>query len=608
MDAERSSAPNAPLPADRHVRLAQDVTVAANEASSIEDAMGRAVEAVCTHCGFAVGHFYDRPGEGTGHLLPMPVWYVDDADRYESFRRVTDALRLPVGQGLPGRAAVTGRPAWSSDLAADENLPRARWATEAGLVAGLAVPVLVGQEVVGVLEFFSRRSMGADQELVETLSQVGNQLGRVVERSRTAQALADSEERMRLVVETSGDAFVGMDAAGLISDWNRAAESLFGWTRAEAIGRRLSDTIIPLRYRAAHDQGVARYFDTGEAVVFGQRIELHSLHRDGHETPVELSIWPVRAGGTVEFNAFVHDISERRQAQAATERFEIAFDDAPIGMVLSDAGGRFVQANRAYRDMLGYAEDELVEMTFADITPDEEHAATTELFERLLAGELRSHRFETRCIHADGHLVWVLLSASAVPSAEGTVGYLIVQLEDISDRKAAETELARRALHDPLTGLANRSLLMDRLRQAIARAQRDDTCFALMFLDLDHFKRVNDTLGHGAGDQLLCTIADRLVASLRPFDTSVRLGGDEFVVLCERGGEDEARALAGRVVAAVHAPCTLGAEEVRVTASVGVVMAGPALVDAPGLLREADSAMYRAKRGGRARSEVVDRR
>jgi len=588
------------------LRLLQAVTKAANEASTVDDAMHKALSAVCAAFAWPVGHYYHRSEGDPAQLVPAPVWHLDDGARFDAFRRVSDALCLRLGQGLPGRVAATGRPAWINDLGADENFPRARWAAEAGLVAGFGFPVLVGAEVVGVLEFFSSSAVAAEPQLVEVMNQVGTQLGRVVERSRAARALADSEERMRLIVETASDAFVGMDSCGVIVDWNSAAEALFGWSRAEAIGARLADTIIPVRYRAAHDQGLARFLDTGEAVVFGQRLELQALHRNGHEVPMELSIWPVRVSTGVRFNAFVHDISDRRRAQAATERFQIAFDDAPIGMVLTDVAGRFLQANRAYCEMLGYGEDELSAMTFADITPDDELAASMEQFERLLAGEMRSYRIEKRYVHADGHLVWVLLSVSGVPAPGGGIAYVIGQIEDISERKEFEAKLARQALHDPLTGLPNRLLLMDRLRQAIWRAERDATSLALMFVDLDHFKQVNDSLGHEAGDRVLSSIAQRLVACLRPADTAARLGGDEFVILCERVDEQETRALTSRVTAAVDAPSVVGAHQVAITASVGVVMSGPAPADAEALLREADAAMYRAKAAGKGRSEIVE--
>ena len=190
--------------------------------------------------------------------------------------------------------------------------------------------------------------------------------------------------------------------------------------------------------------------------------------------------------------------------------------------------------------------------------------------------------------------------ASAPPGA-------VVSCTDITARKRAEMQLAHQALHDPLTGLPNRTLFLDRVGLALARLDRRPTTAAVLFLDLDRFKSVNDRWGHEAGDQVIRTVADRLRAALRPGDTAARLGGDEFTVLCEDiAGQADAVAIAERVIGAVAQPLHLGDQEAPLTTSVGIALArGPN--DRPeGLLRDADAAMYRAKERGKARWEVFD--
>ncbi|MGQ0521867.1 MAG: PAS domain S-box protein [Actinomycetota bacterium] len=618
-DPQRSAGPQRPRRAAHGVTLGETrallsllhtTATAANEASSVEQAMQVCLDEVCTYFRWPVGHFYTVVLGPPEELVSSAIWHLADPERFDAFRRVTEALRLTRGKGLPGRVLATGAPAWIPRLKDDENFPRLDWTVEAGLCAGYAFPVLAGERVVGVLEFFSATAGEPDRSVVEVMGQVGTQMGRVVERAATAAALQDSEERMRLVVETAGDAFVGIDRDGTILAWNAAAEALFGWPREEAIGRRLTETIIPPRYRAAHGEGLARYLASGESTVLGRRVELEALHRDGHEVPMELAVWPVRVGRDVQFNAFVHDISERRQAEVALreaeERFRRAFDDAPIGMCLVDHEGRILRANQSYCEMLGYSEDALRGMTVGELTYPDDVEASQEPFGRVLAGGLASYRVEKRYVHADGHPVWAMLNVSAVRDDGGRIVHLIGQIEDISARRQAEEALTRQALHDHLTGLPNRSLMLDRLRLALARTRRQPGTVTVMFVDLDNFKCINDSLGHDAGDQVLVTVAQRLQAAVRPADTVCRMGGDEFVVVCEGLDEAEPTEIARRVEAAVSEPFAVDGREVAVTASVGLAVDAGGTAGPEGLLGNADAAMYRAKKAGKARYHVFD--
>lgn len=595
---------------DASLLLLRTIALAANEATCIEQAMQDGIDAICAYAGWPVGHFYMPSPEGE-ELVPSTLWHLDDPDRYDAFRRVTEALRLRAGPTLPGRVFASGQPVWIENLADDPDFVRRKAAAEAGIVGGFGFPVISGTDVVGILEFFSTERNDPDAGLLAVMEQIGTQLGRVVERSRAAAALREGEERMRLVVETAYDGFIAMDAEGVITDWNAAAEAVFGWSRAEAVGRPLCETLIPERDREAHTRAVARFLSTGEPTVVGRRREVFGLHREGHEIPLDLRIWAVRRDHTVLFNAFVHDVTERRSAEAALreakERFQAAFDNAPIGMVLVDLTGRIIQANRSYCEMLGYTEDALRALTVAELTHPDDTDSSREFFRRAVTRQLTSHRVEKRYVHADGHPVWVSLSVSEVKGPAGDIAHFIGQIQDISAQKEAEEKLTRQALHDPLTGLPNRSLLLDRLRQALARSSRGPTTVTVMFLDLDNFKLVNDSLGHEAGDKVLFQVAQRLLRAVRPTDTVCRLGGDEFVIVCEGlNGETEAKLIAARIEEAVSEPCALGDQEATVTASVGLVLAGAGTQTPETLLRDADAAMYLAKEGGKARLEIFD--
>jgi diguanylate cyclase (GGDEF)-like protein/PAS domain S-box-containing protein len=259
--------------------------------------------------------------------------------------------------------------------------------------------------------------------------------------------------------------------------------------------------------------------------------------------------------------------------------------------------GRFTLLNPAWEHLLGWTREELQSRPLADfVHPDDKEQALAPI----LAGQghpTEVENFTTRYRHRDGSWHWLLWSARR----DGDTWYAAAK--DVTDRMWLE----RQALHDPLTNLPNRSLLMDRARQALARLHRGGGVLAMLFIDLDKFKAVNDNLGHEAGDRLLVMVSERLADLMRDSDTVARLGGDEFVVLAEDvESEGEALALAGRVLDALERPFPLGTAEVAMLASVGVAVARDSNSDPETMLREADLAMYKAKGAGGRRLELFD--
>ena len=286
-------------------------------------------------------------------------------------------------------------------------------------------------------------------------------------------------------------------------------------------------------------------------------------------------------------------------------RFRRAFDDAPIGMALVDLAaplnGPLLQVNRAFAAMAG--RDDAADLV--SITHVEDRLGMVSLLRDLAEDRQVADRVERRLVQPDGEAVWVSLSASAVHDDDGMPLYAVLHVEDATERKLAEARLTEMALHDPLTGLPNRLLLLDRLQRSLARARRRRSSVALLVCDLDRFKVINDSLGHDAGDVLLVTLARRLEEVLGDHDAAARLGGDEFVVVCEDASEDEAVLVAQRMQEVLGQPCAIGDDEMVVTASIGIVMSN-GFASPFALLRDADAAMYRAKEGGGGRIEVFD--
>ena len=285
---------------------------------------------------------------------------------------------------------------------------------------------------------------------------------------------------------------------------------------------------------------------------------------------------------------------------ASETRFRATFDQAAIGMARVDPKGLFLQVNQKLCDMLGYTRDELLAMTAFDIVLPEERNAYAGERAQLISGEFASYSREMRYVRKDGALLWVNRTVSLVRDAAGQPLYFIRVIEDITERKHLQQELQHLAHHDSLTRLPNRKMFYDRLEHALGQARRRNWTTGVMFIDLDGFKVVNDTLGHGVGDQLLQQVSARLTQCVRADDTVGRLGGDEFaVILSELAREQDGGLVARKIIDALAKPFQIDGHEVQITASIGITICPPDSGDAGVLLSNADAAMYAAKKLGK---------
>lgn len=290
------------------------------------------------------------------------------------------------------------------------------------------------------------------------------------------------------------------------------------------------------------------------------------------------------------------------------ERFRSAFDYAPIGIGLVSPSGKWIKANRAMTQILGYSEADFLATDFQSITLPEDLGPTLVKVHELLAGKVPNCQMEQRYIHKTGHTVWTSWSVSAANDTKVNQPNLIFQIQDITDKKSAEQQLQHEATHDALTGLPNRPLFMSRLSVALAKArQTAGYNVSILFIDLDRFKYVNDSLGHFIGDELLKEISARLSECMRPSDLVARLGGDEFTILVEGKYEpNEVTAISERIQQKFRIPFNIHGHEIYSTASIGILNASEKHLVSEDVLRDADTAMYQAKRSGKARHAVFD--
>ncbi|WP_062133067.1 sensor domain-containing protein [Demequina aestuarii] len=287
--------------------------------------------------------------------------------------------------------------------------------------------------------------------------------------------------------------------------------------------------------------------------------------------------------------------------------FHQTFHDSPIGMLIADAEGKVVSVNRAFTHMFGHDGDGLQGRQAESLTHPDDVGRERELVHKLVAGEQRSYQVQKRLLHHSGDVVWTRSTVSKVVDHAGDAQY-VAQIEDVTEVRKAKDLLSRRTLHDPLTGLANRALVLDRLSVSIDAHRNRETTVACLFLDIDHFKLINDSLGHEAGDALLVELARRIQHAVRAGDTVARLGGDEFVVVLDDiAHQDVAEDLLATVCTAVQSPFVVEGHEVVPTVSAGLALAQPG-VSAESLMRNADTAMSHAKARGRNRREVFTER
>jgi diguanylate cyclase (GGDEF)-like protein/PAS domain S-box-containing protein len=430
--------------------------------------------------------------------------------------------------------------------------------------------------------------------------------------STVDRALEEAEKRFANAFEEApiGMALVGLD--GKFMRVNRAMPEIVGYQAEQLLELTFQEITHPDDLDA--DLELVRQLVAGELRSY--RMEKRYLRSDGEQCWVLLSVSLVRddTGEPLYFVSQIEDVTERRRSEdalrEAEDRFRSAFEEAPIGMAMNSVDGRFLRVNRALCEITGYSREQLEATSHRSITHPDDLARNDRGCAEVVAGATSHYRSEQRYIHADGHMVPVDLSATVVRDGDGEPIHLLTQVQDITERKRFEGQLQYLADHDSLTGLFNRRRFEEELTRELATAERYESKVALLAIDLDDFKYINDSLGHSIGDELIVRVGQAVRARVRRTDVLARLGGDEFAVILPRVDETGAIEVAESLLEAVGEVDLVGLGGRgggRVSASIGVAMFHAASkLTAEELLVEADIAMYDAKEAGRARAVLYD--
>jgi len=548
----------------------------------------------------------------------------------------------------------------------------------------------------------------------------------------------EGDELFKLILDNALDAYIAIDENSNILEWSLPAEKIFGWSKQEVLGQSLTSTIIPPKYKAAHDAGMKRFLTTGKHRLLNQRIEITACRKDGDELPVELSITPIKIAGSYIFSASLRDITQRKQIEEAlrnqTSLLQSILDNIADGVSVADTQerlllinpaaermlgldpleshpnqvvhdyelyladkvtpyphdkrpmtrvihgeavydleayvrhekapeGRWVSANAkplkdsegrilggvvVLRDIterkqveeelrqaqehfrllvegitdyaiimmdvnnivvswnpgaeriLGYSKAEVIgQPATVFFTPEDNHS---DQIQRELQQAMTEGRFEDERWHVrkDNTRFWGSGIMMPLWDKAGSLRGFVKIMRDNTARKIAEEQIAYLANHDPLTGLANRVQFNNRLHDALAHAKRDNSYIAVLLLDLDRFKFINDTLGHHIGDLLLKEVSLRLLSCVRETDLVARLGGDEFVIIQTHLAQPKAAGvLTQKLIKELSRTYLLDGQEIHSSASIGVAVYPKDAKDPVQLLKNADIAMYQAKAQGR---------
>ena len=426
---------------ERMVKLVRDVASTANTAASAAQALKTTLELIAAYTTWPVGHVYQPVKGDVAMLASMPVWHVDDRERYREFMAVTEMTQFRPGEGLPGRVYATGKALWIEDVTRDDNFPRADSLSAVSVRGAFAFPVQVRDEVVAVLEFFSADIQAPDPSVLEMAEEVGRQLGYVIERKRIEQAMEESERKFRGIFDYSSQLMGLVSTEGIILQFNEAALAMVGKVQEEILGQRLWESPWWRHSR----QRAKEVEEAVETAALGKTVRFETTHvdKEGRIRDIDFALSPItdQSGRVIYLIPEGRDITDRKTAEAEAKKLAMVVEKTTTGVVITDGRGRVEWFNRGFGHITGYTLEEMRGKRPGEILqgPDTDPDTVKTVVRALTAS--RGVKVEILNYHKSGTPYWVELDIQPIFSDDGELVQFIAVETDITERKRTEEAL-----------------------------------------------------------------------------------------------------------------------------------------------------------------------
>ncbi|MES9966651.1 MAG: EAL domain-containing protein [Sedimenticola sp.] len=498
------------------------------------------------------------------------------------------------GQCICGQALQSGNTIFKSSVDHDHHTTYPDMAPH----GHYCTPIKSKGEVLGILNMYVPEGHQHTCEEEQFVNAIADTLAGVILRQQANESLKSSEEHFRSISETAQDAIISTNDKGAIISWNKGAAAIFGYMPDEIFGQPLTK-IMPPRYHDRYHLAMTSLSRTGKINQLGKPAETCGLNKDGVEFPIEISLSTWHDTKNLNITGIVRDITERKRHEEQLRQAATVFENATEGVIIADADSIITSVNRAITDITGYTAEEIIGNS-PRLWKSQHH--DSHFYQNMWSsidqtGQWKGEIWNRR---KDGKAFPCWQTIRAIKDDDGLIIHYVSVMSDITSIKESQEQVEYLAHHDPLTGLPNRLLFNARVDHAIDRANRNRKALGMMFMDIDNFKHINDSLGHPTGDTILQLAASKLEKLVRDNDTVARIGGDEFILLFE-DLEDlhETGVIAEKILTAFSEPFHLEDHTLHITTSIGISLYPRDGDDVNTLVRNADTAMYQAKERGK---------